>query len=273
VRDNETGLDFMEARYFSSAQGRFTIPDWASKEEWIPYATLDDPQSLNLYAYVRNNPVSRFDLDGHCDSSGHSDINGPCQSNCQGLTGSAWNKCNAQNAGNTPQPGKKKKSLGDKIVAGAQAGAQAVGGAMSDISNALNSCPLLVIAFSIYEGKSDVLEKEGPELEEEMGAVAESGSNYVYQIVQEGKTVYVGITNDLQRRGAEHGAKLEQIVDGLTRSQARGVEQALIEQFGLQKNGGALLNKINSISPSNPTYKELVQFGRQLLQSINYSGK
>src|SRR5208337_288045 len=27
LRDNETGLDFMEARYFSSAQGRFTIPD------------------------------------------------------------------------------------------------------------------------------------------------------------------------------------------------------------------------------------------------------
>jgi hypothetical protein len=41
-------------------------PDWSAKEEPIPYAKLDDPQSLNLYAYVRNNPLSRVDADGHC---------------------------------------------------------------------------------------------------------------------------------------------------------------------------------------------------------------
>ncbi|MGA2434737.1 MAG: RHS repeat-associated core domain-containing protein, partial [Bryobacteraceae bacterium] len=64
-RDNETGLDFMDARYFSSAQGRFTIPDWSAKEEPVPYAKLEDPQSLNLYSYVRNNPLSAFDPDGH----------------------------------------------------------------------------------------------------------------------------------------------------------------------------------------------------------------
>jgi hypothetical protein len=27
---------------------------------------MDDPQSLNLYAYVRNNPITHVDLDGHC---------------------------------------------------------------------------------------------------------------------------------------------------------------------------------------------------------------
>jgi RHS repeat-associated protein len=68
----------MEARYFSSAQGRFTIPDWSAKEEPVPYAKLEDPQSLNLYGYVRNNPLSRFDVDGHCDSGGHPDLAGPC---------------------------------------------------------------------------------------------------------------------------------------------------------------------------------------------------
>ena len=40
-------------------------PDWSAKEEPVPYAKLDDPQSLNLYAYVRNNPLSRVDADGH----------------------------------------------------------------------------------------------------------------------------------------------------------------------------------------------------------------
>jgi RHS repeat-associated protein len=68
----------MEARYYSSAQGRFTIPDWSAKEEPVPYAKLEDPQSLNLYGYVRNNPLSRFDVDGHCDSGGHPDLAGPC---------------------------------------------------------------------------------------------------------------------------------------------------------------------------------------------------
>jgi hypothetical protein len=29
---------------------------------------LPDPQSLNLYSYVRNNPLSRADADGHCDA-------------------------------------------------------------------------------------------------------------------------------------------------------------------------------------------------------------
>jgi hypothetical protein len=59
--------------------GRFMSPDWSVKEEPVPYAKLDNPQSLNLYAYVRNNPVAGVDADGHCgnndvscDGAGHS---------------------------------------------------------------------------------------------------------------------------------------------------------------------------------------------------------
>ena len=65
-RDGETGLDHFDARYYSAAQGRWTIPDWSARQEAVPYATIADPQTLNLYAYVRNNPLSRPDLDGHC---------------------------------------------------------------------------------------------------------------------------------------------------------------------------------------------------------------
>ena len=67
-RDSESGNDYFGARYYSSAMGRFMSPDWSAKEEPVPYAKLDDPQSLNLYAYVRNNPLTRVDLDGHCIS-------------------------------------------------------------------------------------------------------------------------------------------------------------------------------------------------------------
>lgn len=37
----------------------------------------------------------------------------------------------------------------------------------------------------------------------------------------------------------------------LSRTEARVWEQTLINQYGLQKNGGLLLNKINSIAPKN----------------------
>jgi hypothetical protein len=40
----------------------------------VPYADLTDPQTLNLYSYVRNNPLSRADQDGHCGLIG----GGPC---------------------------------------------------------------------------------------------------------------------------------------------------------------------------------------------------
>jgi hypothetical protein len=33
----------------------------------VPYAEFADPQSLNLYGYVRNIPTTRFDIDGHQD--------------------------------------------------------------------------------------------------------------------------------------------------------------------------------------------------------------
>jgi guanyl-specific ribonuclease Sa len=47
--------------------GRFMSPDWSAQAEPVPYAKLDDPQTLNLYSYERNNPLSGADPDGHCD--------------------------------------------------------------------------------------------------------------------------------------------------------------------------------------------------------------
>ena len=69
-RDTESGLDYFGARYYASNMGRWTSPDWADKPEAVPYSTLDNPQSLNLYEYVGNNPLSRADADGHCDPNG-----------------------------------------------------------------------------------------------------------------------------------------------------------------------------------------------------------
>ena len=63
-RDSESGLDYFGARYYASSMGRFMSPDWSAQAEPVPYSKLDDPRTLNLYSYVRNNPLSGVDPDG-----------------------------------------------------------------------------------------------------------------------------------------------------------------------------------------------------------------
>ncbi len=65
-RDSESGLDMFGARYYGSGLGRFMTPDWAAKPTNVPYASFANPQSLNLYSYVNNNPTTTRDPDGHC---------------------------------------------------------------------------------------------------------------------------------------------------------------------------------------------------------------
>ncbi len=65
--DTETGLENFGARYDASSMGRFMTPDWSGKPQGVPYAEFGDPQSLSLYDYVRNNPTTRLDQDGHDD--------------------------------------------------------------------------------------------------------------------------------------------------------------------------------------------------------------
>jgi RHS repeat-associated protein len=64
-RDTESGLDNFGARYDSSSLGRFMSPDWAEDPQAVPYANFRSPQSLNLYSYAGNNPLSLVDFDGH----------------------------------------------------------------------------------------------------------------------------------------------------------------------------------------------------------------
>jgi RHS repeat-associated protein len=69
-RDAETQLDYFGARYFSNGLGRWVSADWSSTPIPVPYADFGDPQSLNLYGYVTNNPAIKIDPDGHCTKGG-----------------------------------------------------------------------------------------------------------------------------------------------------------------------------------------------------------
>jgi RHS repeat-associated protein len=58
-RDTETGLDYAQARYFASAQGRFT-----SVDPLMASAVSRAPQTWNRYAYALNNPLRLTDPSG-----------------------------------------------------------------------------------------------------------------------------------------------------------------------------------------------------------------
>jgi RHS repeat-associated protein len=56
-RDSESRLDFAQARYYSWAGGRFQSPDSVAGSTF-------NPQTLNLYVYVWNNPLRHTDPTG-----------------------------------------------------------------------------------------------------------------------------------------------------------------------------------------------------------------
>jgi RHS repeat-associated protein len=64
-RDAESGNDYFGARYYASSMGRWMSPDWSEDPDPIPYADPNNPQTLNLYEYIENNPLRSVDPDGH----------------------------------------------------------------------------------------------------------------------------------------------------------------------------------------------------------------
>jgi RHS repeat-associated protein len=79
-RDTETLNDDFGARYYTFRLGRWLSADWSSVPAPVPYANLTNPQTLNLYAMVSDNPESFADLDGHtaCEAAGGTLPQGKC---------------------------------------------------------------------------------------------------------------------------------------------------------------------------------------------------
>jgi RHS repeat-associated protein len=165
--DAETNLDDFNARYYSSGLARFMIPDWAAKATAVPYAAFGDPQSLNLYSYVRNNPVTAMDADGHAgddlkrapepakDAQPHLSNHGQSadQKECQTAVQKREEEVRAQQ--NAPKPGtpeyvaqvsgqvSAEMKAGNKVIAGAAVleglGVAAVVGASGAAATALET--------------------------------------------------------------------------------------------------------------------------------------
>ena len=91
-----------------------------------------------------------------------------------------------------------------------------------------------------------------------------TGNNYVYKTVVDGEVTYVGISNNVIRRAAQHGTtrNITAVLRGLSRYDARAIEQYLIECY---RGTGNLTNIINSISPQNSCYGAALLRGYSLV--------
>jgi RHS repeat-associated protein len=86
-RDTETGNDYAFARYYSQREERFLSPDPLDGD-------ITDPQTLNKYAYVRNNPTNLTDPSGLMTCSDDSCVGfDPCPADCGGAEGSGGTGC------------------------------------------------------------------------------------------------------------------------------------------------------------------------------------
>jgi RHS repeat-associated protein len=68
-RDSESGLDYFGARYYASGLGRFNTADTL-------VGSIGNPQTLNRYAYVLNNPLVFIDPSGHWPDISESQYDG-----------------------------------------------------------------------------------------------------------------------------------------------------------------------------------------------------
>ncbi|MBS7707565.1 RHS repeat-associated core domain-containing protein [Chelatococcus asaccharovorans] len=66
-QDTETGLLYLNARFYDPALGHFISPDW--------YLPTDPGVGTNRYAYAFNDPINKSDPNGHVDDAGVYEFN------------------------------------------------------------------------------------------------------------------------------------------------------------------------------------------------------
>jgi RHS repeat-associated protein len=251
-RDTETGLDFFEARYFSSAQGRFTSPDEfkggivdaftgldIETNTALPYSDITDPQTLNKYGYVRNNPLRYTDPDGHCIDACVIEI--AAIAGAVAATGAAIGYVETH-----------KQELGalvhnavdaiSSIFSGSSTGVQQPTGTPGSPATAGATTGTPGTPSSAPGVNTSPMQASGPH----------AGGTYTLVNPKTGDVEYVGRSNNLDRRAGEHArdagkSDLEFKVDKRTDSYPaqRGREQQLYDQHRPAQN------KVRPVSPKN----------------------
>jgi len=265
VMTDPNGLYQMRARYYNPEIKRFINRD-------VVRGTIDTAQTLNRYAYVNGNPVTYIDPFGLSRDGDSKWLQGgnfladmiPYIGTLKGFQ-QAFSGMNHVTGTKLSVAERWSEGIGSTMSFIPIPGMKFVGKYATE--------GLIKAGKKVYKGSEKPLLLK---LDLQLFAKGTAkGKNVVYTSTNANDVVqYVGITNNYARRAAEHlrdkGINIQPLMKNLSRSDARAVEQALIEIHGLQKNGGTLMNRINSISSKNPSYAKQLARGNELLKSIGY---
>ncbi len=231
--DPETGLLYMQQRYYCPECGRFLSVDPVDV----------DPTSggnFNRYAYANDNPYRYTDPDGRC-------ADGTCDIMVQNY--GAWANANPEAA----------DKLGSTVGVGGVT-------AMLAITGAPEAGGLVAAAKYVVGKIAGAVTRQAAEDAGE----ASAGKTYTsYTRAKTDGTVYSGRTSGTKTPEQQVAARTSQsdhqakTAEGYGPTQVdrnssnpdaiRGREQQLIEQHGgAQSQGGTSGNKINGVSPNNP---------------------
>ena len=256
-RQETFGLYDYQARYYSPGLGRFV-----SADTLVP--SPGKPQTLNRYAYAGNNPIIHNDPDGHSPwlvlaavlvavllipgDTGPYENTEMNQAIGDLALSVAWEPYDWATTGAWCAQGKCKPL----DYAGFLPLIPALG-KIDDVVGAARTADRLDDAADALKGA----ERAGSEITEEGAETVARGGTYRLVDPTTGEVQYVGRTNDLARREAEHWrdpikGQLRFEVDWRTDDYAvrRGREQMLYEHYRPP------LNRIRPISPRNPRLQE-----------------
>lgn len=255
-KDQETPLNYYNARYYDPQIQHFTQPDDI-------YPNMYNPQTLNRYAYTQNNPLRYTDPSGHCIEDfcimesillgtfimaninyfvaiGHQMVSSIQQNHS--FTNIAANIIDfASNFVGGKAKETVTKAVGEQVVSHSSQIATAAKAVASTTESAFRGTNTTQRLGTIYT------------------AFDESGA------VQ-----YVGKAVNFTRREMQHlsstGFKIVPAFENVPEKDLRPLEQATIEQFGLNN----LANHINSVSPNNPIYKDINAIAAPYFKSIGW---
>ena len=244
-RDTETGNDDFGARYYSNRFGRWLSADWSSVPVPVPYANLTNPQTLNLYAMVSDDPESFADLDGHCNPNVPNGCGGGQFDDRQKLP-----MCECQNTAQAPKQNAAQPQ-GASILKKAEQALDTFNGTLgfaksncaggSDCINALGMAATAIIAAVASGGESEeaFVEKQistaGPKIERLAAKLTEDTLESANREVNGGMKV--------AKAGGgffDHAEKVKQVMNGLNK-QAAHLERVL-QRRGLSESQVSRIN-------------------------------
>ena len=243
--DTETGLYYLQSRYYSPKIGRFVCADDALGQ-------IGNIHTGSMFAYAFNNPVSNEDPNG----------NWPRASKIFAAlaVAAAVVAVTAIVVATAGAAAPAMAAVGGGVIAGTSAGAAAA---------TATAAAAAAVVFATASRAS----RSAEATRTRSSRRNQSGNNHTVYVLKAGETVeYVGRTINPQTREKAHRANpyrasLSFVVykDGLTYEQARGLEQILMLQHHTINTANRMNNQINGISPHNPNLGYYMQAARGII--------